>query len=344
MGVETQRGKGNLIRHPVLAVVLSLSITACLQAAGRRSPSRHVPNEIIIRLRADQPGQATGADERAKRLEKLGARWPIRQVNALARHRGRRRDRAGAGRPDLTRVYRVRLDERADVSVEDVLASYRAQADVEYAELNPIVSICAQPDDPQYGSQWALQKIAAAEAWDTCRGSAAVVVAVIDTGVDYRHRDLEANAWRNRAEFNGAPGVDDDGNGFIDDLWGYNFIYNDNEPMDDHGHGTHCAGTIAAVGNNGLDVSGICWNARIMPIKILGDDGDGNAADAALAVDYAVANGAHVISASWGGPEPSELLEEALAYARSRNVVIVGAAGNEDTDETFYPAGYPQVI
>ena len=325
-------------------MILSVLLATCLQAAGRRAPARRATKEIIVKFRAPQSGQSATEDSQAKRIAKLSKRWPVRRVDPLTHERRAHARRRSAKASDLTRVYRIRLDDQTDVNVEEILASYRAYADVEYAEVNPIVSICAEPDDPLFTSQWALAKIAAAQAWDTCRGSAEVVVAVIDTGVDYRHRDLEANAWRNRAEFNGLPNVDDDDNGFVDDVWGYNFIYNDNEPMDDHGHGTHCAGTIAAVGDNELDISGLCWNARIMPIKILGDDGDGNAADAALAVYYAVANGAHVISASWGGPEPSELLEEALAYAHSHGVVTVAAAGNEDTDELFYPAAYSQAI
>ncbi|UCD52889.1 MAG: S8 family serine peptidase [Phycisphaerales bacterium] len=247
-------------------------------------------------------------------------------------------------RPDLDLIYRVRLNAEDETRVEEILREYRAQADVQYAERNPIVSICAEPDDPLFDTQWALEKIAAVQAWNTCQGSAEVVVAVIDTGVDYRHRDLAANAWHNEAELNGIPGRDDDENGYVDDIWGYNFIYNNAEPTDDQGHGTHCAGIIAAAGDNGLDVSGVCWKARIMPVKILGSDGDGNSADGAVAVYYAVANGADVISCSWGGPEPSELLAEALAYAHSQGVLLVAAAGNEDTDELFYPASYPDII
>jgi len=257
---------------------------------------------------------------------------------------GRRRRLRDRKEFTLDRVYRVRVENRTEAEIDEILRAYRAQGEVEYAERDPIVSICAEPDDPLLDSQWALEKMAAAEAWETCRGSSEVVVAVIDTGVDYQHRDLEANAWRNEVEFNGIHGVDDDENGYVDDVWGYNFIYNDNEPMDDHGHGTHCAGIIAAVGNNGLDIAGVCWQARIMPVKILGFDGDGSAADGAVAIYYAVANGADVISCSWGGPERSQVLGEAIAYAHEHGVLVVAAAGNEDSDELFYPAARAEVI
>jgi len=215
---------------------------------------------------------------------------------------------------------------------------------VEYAELNPVVSICAEPNDPLFQSQWALGTIDAAEVWETCRGASEVIVALIDTGVDLDHRDLRGNLWVNEVELAGLEGVDDDGNGYIDDIRGYNFAYNNNDPADDHGHGTHCAGTVAAVGNNGLDVTGVCWNGRLMPLKILGAGGDGSAADAAVAVYYAVANGADVISGSWGSEDESKLLEEAVAYARRQGVVVVAAAGNESSDVPFYPAAYPGVV
>ena len=137
-------------------------------------------------------------------------------------------------------------------SPEEILAAYRSRPDVEYAEFNPIISICATPSDPSYGEQWSLEKIHAPEAWDTCRGGNEVVVAIIDTGVDYNHRDLQGNLWVNEAESKGVPGEDDDGNGYVDDIHGYNFAYNNSDPADDHGHGTHVTGIVAAAGNNEL--------------------------------------------------------------------------------------------
>ncbi len=170
------------------------------------------------------------------------------------------------------------------------------------------------------------------------------MVAIVDTGVDYSHRDLQGNLWVNEAEQNGVAGIDDDGNGYVDDVYGYNFAYNSNDPMDDHGHGTHCAGIVAAVGNNGLDVAGVCWKARIMAIKVLDADGDGSAGDAVPAIYYAVANGADIISGSWGATEGSDALKDAVAYAYSQGVIVVAAAGNEGSDVAYYPAAYPNVL
>jgi subtilisin family serine protease len=267
-------------------------------------------------------------------------------LRAARQRRALRRERSTdvGGTLDLGRTYRIRLDLGTGQSVDEALAAYRSRADVEYAERNPIISICAMPSDPLSGEQWALPMIRAPDAWDTCRGDREIIVAVIDTGVDYTHRDLQGNLWVNEAEGNGVAGVDDDGNGYIDDIRGYNFAADDADPADDHGHGTHCAGTIAAVGNNGLDIAGVCWNARIMPLKVLASDGEGSVADAVPAIYYAVANGADVISISWGGDESSETLKEAVAYADRKGVIVVSAAGNKGSDIRYYPAAYPEVV
>ncbi len=262
---------------------------------------------------------------------------PLRQ----RRHSNRTSTSDGS---DLGRIYRIRLDTDSGESMDQVLAAYRSRPDVEYAEPNPIISLCAAPNDWQYTNQWALQKVRAPDAWDTCRGSSEVVVAVIDTGVDCGHPDLQSNLWTNTTEQNGRPGFDDDNNGYLDDIHGYNFMYHNSDANDEHGHGTHCAGIIAAVGNNRTDIAGVCWSARIMPLKVFGTDGDGTVADAIPAIYYAVANGADVISCSWGGPKISNALRDAVAYAQAQGVVIVAAAGNTSSSMPFYPAALPDVI
>ncbi|MHC4462770.1 MAG: S8 family serine peptidase [Planctomycetota bacterium] len=267
--------------------------------------------------------------------------------------------------PALDRIYKLQLDLEPDQSIQQVLAAYNNDPSVEYAELNYIVSICKTPDDSLYSLQWPLNNtgqdypesgyynpppgtpdcdIDAPEAWDIHTGSSKVIVAVVDSGVDYKHRDLQDSIWVNQTELNGADDVDDDDNGYIDDIYGYDFINNDSDPFDDLGHGTHCSGTIAARGNNGLDIVGVCWNAKIMALKFLDAEGAGYTSDAATAFYYAVANGADVISNSWGGDDYSETLEEAINYAHSQGVIMVAAAGNSYSDSPHYPAYYEHMI
>jgi len=217
-----------------------------------------------------------------------------------------------------------------------------------YVEPDYFSYINAVPNDPRWGSLWGMVKINATGAWDITTGSTNVVVAVIDTGIDLDHPDLAANLWRNSAEAGGMTGTDDDGNGFIDDLNGWDFVNNDNLPDDGDQHGTHCAGTIGAVGNNGIDVAGVCWRVSLMALKALGPQG-GLSSDIAEAVRYAADNGADIISASYGGGSASSTERDSIEYAHSRGVLFVAAAGNDGTDNDstpVYPAGYdvPNIV
>lgn len=184
------------------------------------------------------------------------------------------------------------------------------------------------------------------EAWTLSEGSNSVVVAVIDSGVDYFHPDLRNNIAVNAAELNGQPGVDNDGNGYVDDIYGWDF-YNDRaNGFDDNGHGTHCAGVIAAE-KNGIGIRGIAPRVKVLPVKFLGANGGGDTADAIHAIDYAVARGAKILSNSWGGGGASTLLDDAIQRAVNQGVIFVAAAGNNALDidaSPNYPANYANVI
>ncbi len=260
-------------------------------------------------------------------------------------------------------------------TVQDAVTELHNSSFVEYAEPNYLVSLMPNedstppgpemvgaqsvsggPNDPRFIEQWALDNtgqdggtsgadINVIPAWAQTTGSDSVVVAVIDTGVDYNHPDLARNIWTNPGE---TPdnGVDDDGNGYIDDVHGWNFIRNSNDPMDDNGHGTHCAGVIGAVGNNGIGISGINQNVKIMPLKILGKDGNGDMAGILKAIAYARSMGANVISCSWGGTTRSEALGDAISQT---SVPVICAAGNSGVNTDVipqYPSGFdsPQII
>lgn len=173
-------------------------------------------------------------------------------------------------------------------------------------------------------------------AWDVTVGSSDVIVGVIDTGVDYAHPDLAANLWTNPGEIP-DNGIDDDCNCYVDDVHGWNFYADNNHPMDDHFHGTHCAGTIGAAGDNGIGVTGVCQQVSIMPLKFLNHYGSGFGSDAILAVQYATMMRADLTSNSWGGGPPSDIMYYTIEAARARNILFVAAAGNSSLDNDVWP-------
>ncbi len=241
------------------------------------------------------------------------------------------------------------------MSVEEALERFNGAQGILYAEPDyEVEADLTFPSDPRFDELWGMHNtgqsggavdadIDAPEAWDIGTGGDDVVVAVIDTGVDYLHPDLALNMWENEAEKNGTPGVDDDGNGYIDDIYGYDFCNNDGDPMDDHYHGTHCAGTIGAVGDNGEGVAGVCWTVKIMAVKFLSSGGSGWTSDAIKCVDYARLMGADVTSNSWGGGGYSQGLKDAIDAAGAAGMLFVAAAGNNssNTDSNpHYPSSY----
>ncbi len=234
----------------------------------------------------------------------------------------------------------VKLD--ANQSAGEALASLRASDEVAFAEPNYVLHATALTSDDLLtgGSLWNLIKIRAPQAWDAANGSG-VVVAVTDSGIDVNDPELASRLWNNPREI--ANGIDDDGNGIVDDLHGADFVTGDGTPNDEAGHGTHVSGTIGAAANDGRGNVGVAPGAQLMALKFLDAQGGGNVGDAIVAIDYAIKNGATVINASWGGAPFSQGLEDAILRANSAGAVFVSAAGNESTDNDSspsYPAAY----
>jgi hypothetical protein len=188
------------------------------------------------------------------------------------------------------------------------------------------------------GNSWNLDAIKAPEVWNRGYTGQGIVVAVVDSGVDYKHSDLQGNIWVNTKEIAGNN-KDDDGNGFIDDVNGWDFVDKNNNPMDLDGHGTHVAGTIAAR-NNGVGATGVAPNVKIMPVRVLDGSGNGSVLNVAAGIRYAVDNGAHIINLSLGGSSNSPALASAVKYAVEKGVIVVAAAGNEQQLQPGYPAKY----
>lgn len=219
---------------------------------------------------------------------------------------------------------------------------------VEYAEQNSKVSVSQTPDDPYYSSTgswsqpypdlWGIHKINADLAWDKTTGSAEIPVAVIDTGFDFTHEDLADKVWYNQGEYGEGKetnGIDDDGNGYVDDWRGWDFVNDDNNPTDDHGHGSHVSGTIAANTNNNLGVAGVSWQTKIYPVKFLSGAGGGSTEDAVSALTYAADLGIKISSNSWGGGK-SLAINDAVQYAYQKGQAVIVAAGNDRYDASYY--------
>ena len=247
-----------------------------------------------------------------------------------------------------------------------VIDNLKSNSEVEYVvENDPLyalptyVSQNKDVTDPDFSKQWGLKNtgvnsgsifmpgkagedINAEGAWELTKGDQSIKIAVIDTGVDYNHIDLKDNIMINEAELNGEEGVDDDENGYVDDVYGYDFSGDDADPMDGHGHGTHCAGVIGAM-HNETGIAGVMQDVKILPIKFLSDSGRGTTEGAIKSIDYAVSRGVNVMSNSWGGGRFNEALLDAIKAADEAGIVFVAAAGNSrrnnDTIDA-YPANY----
>lgn len=259
----------------------------------------------------------------------------------------------------------ARLETNKGLS-DKAFAAFASNPDIEYVEPNYIITLdsvkageeAPTPKDPSFRKQWGMKNdgkngsifssgvagedINALRAWSLTKGSNEVRIAVIDTGVDYTHPDLKNNIMVNAAELNGTKGVDDDANGYVDDIYGYDFAGKDADPQDGHGHGTHCAGNIGA-SHDGAGIAGVMGNVKMLPIKFLSDSGSGETIDAIASIDYAIKRGVHVMSNSWGGGEREQSLEDAIKAAEAAGITFVAAAGNEssnnDSTDSF-PANY----
>jgi subtilisin family serine protease len=309
------------------AEVASAQTGPTLRPAAAPARPAAVPGEIVVAFRSGADGSEraaarSAADVQAKR-------------NLLAK--GAQLVKVGTGQ-----------------TVREAIDELEQRPDVRYAEPNWIYhATSTTPDDPLFGSLWGLHNtgqtvnghtagttdddIDAPEAWDRNRGRASTVVAVVDSGVAWDHPDLSPNIWSNSGEI-ADNGIDDDGNGKVDDVRGWDFAYGDNNPWDYDDHGTHVAGTIAARGNNGIGITGVAWQASVMPVQAINANGSGSNANIADAFAYAAANGAKVVNASLGGPAASQAISDAITT--HPNTLFVVAAGNDGTNNDTAPT-YP---
>lgn len=367
--------RNNIWIHIGIAVIL-IALASILGQIGRWKSGLSVVDTTPVRKVTKTVTTRTAADAEPEVLVRFKSGVTLTEIKKLAaRHNDRMEDEIES----VTGL--VAIDDLDNANAEDVANQYSALTElVAYAEPNFEIRLddpanrnfkprdvlpsdaAGMPNDPQFADQWALNNtgqnggkanahIDALKAWAKTQGSADVVVAVLDTGVDYTHKDLVSNMWI-RPE--SLPQYSDDELGTFDDLHGFDASTNAGDPMDDNGHGTHCSGIIGAEGDNGEGIAGINWNVRIMPLKFLGRGGFGSTKNAIEAINYAIdrkKNGVNVrvINASWGSTQKSKALEDAIRAAGDAGILFVAAAGNSSTDNdkrAHYPSNYdlPNVI
>lgn len=349
------------MKKRILSAALALGVCSGAMAFEKEIMAEHVKGEVLVKLR---PGKLNSFLNQ----KSLYGAMIKEKVNTLS------------GDLVLLKVNKSRslsnliekINQNPSVEYAEPNYIYRAIENVsnvtsllQNMQMDRDYSTAMTPNDPRYGKLWGLHNtgnnepagssgnsspsgvegadVNAEAAWSMNKGSARVKIAVIDTGVDYNHEDLRNNMWINQAEANGEPGVDDDGNGYIDDIHGYDFANNDGDPMDGNGHGTHCSGTIAAEHNNGIGVAGVMSEASIVAVKFLSDQGSGTTLDAIKAVDYATKVNVDIMSNSWGGGGASQALEDSIRRAKDAGIVFTAAAGNSASDNNsrpHYPSNY----
>ena len=349
------------IKHAIAALGLMLAAALPLQAQEqeiemacghthkhdvRTRMNAYRPGEVLVnfkpqdklkvRRKANGRFLSSGINALDQVLENLGAAEIEPLMPLTGGKVSRKKMRAFNGQEimdtDLSNLYRLTLDAKKGISVEDAIKALQEMDEVDFAEPNYLVwanSATEYTTDPMYSQQTNLQQIRMPALWSVpSLMSRRPVIAIIDTGVDVAHPDLKDNLWTNPAEAEGAENTDDDGNGFKDDLHGWDFVNQTGDMHDWAGHGTHCAGIAAATGGNGIGIVGANPDAQIMAISVLQSDGSGDTGTIIKGIDYAYANGADVLSMSLGNYQHSIAEERALAKAYSR-CVIVAAAGND---------------
>ena len=333
-------------------IVSIVVISGCFLQIAHAQPN-YSPGQILVKFRSAGRGKtAVAVHPTLTQFRDLSERhgvtaieplFPLRSAKAVYPH-------------PMTHVYRVRLSG----DPIEAAADYALRPDVVYAQPNHLFTHQQVPNDPRYNNQYSLQTLG----WEMLQQTLGpiqkqIIVAIIDSGVDYNHEDLRDNIWHNAAEVGGASGVDDDGNGYIDDIRGWDFTHapdlpglgdylkRDSDPQDESSHGTHVAGIVAAATNNNRGIAGIAPDAQIMALRAgfrrLEGGGFLEEDDLAAAILYAVENGAQVINMSWGAAERTFILGDVIQYAHAQGVVLVSSAGNSGS-ELGYPAGNQYTI
>ena len=329
----------------ILAIILFCSIATFGQVPEQN-------NQIILKLK----NEITGSTKSSCKQSSIG-NSKVDSLNQL--FHAIKIKKQSTGRKSKKYIYIIQFPE--GTNIQQIIDEYYKTGEIEYAEPNNKGSGGGTqeivPNDQYYFRQWALQNdgtfslspavngadIQMEDAWGIEQGDSNIIVGIIDSGTKLNHPEFSGRIWKN---YNDIPnnGIDDDANGFVDDVTGWDFANSDNDPSDDEGHGTNVAGIIGANGDNAIGYAGVDWNCKLMILKVIDNTNFGLYSWWAEAIYYAVDNGAKVLNMSLGGSGPSTTLEDAVDYALNNNVVVVVSMMNENTGEVYYPAGFNGVI
>ena len=332
--------------HLFFAFVLTFT------AAGLAEDVTYESGVVIVKFRSQ--GSERSLNKSRSVVQPLLRQYSVNSVEKLFPEQQPPADKSAT---DLSAIHVLRIPESYDPL--KVAQEFARHDNIEYAQPNYIQTAYKIPNDPLWDDLYHLPQIQAPAAWDITQGDSSVVVAIIDTGVDYDHKDLKDNIWTNEDEI--LDGIDNDGNGKVDDIHGWDFLKSaanaaageddekeDNDPDDGQGHGTMVAGLAAGVTNNNIGVASIGWNCEIMPLragyKNTQGSGSINTLAANKAIKYAVDNGAHIINASYGAPVNDEVSADVMRAAFERNVVVIKAAGNSNSSQAYLPDAAPYVM
>lgn len=338
----------SFITTMIFCLAASLASASAVSSQGKQQETRYAPDRIIVGFKSNGSVSMRAHNLTSNAVNALNTRYRLTSIEPLYPAKAHKAMAASGLAGSFDDVFILKFAPGTDPVA--AAREYSTLPEVRYAEPDYIRrAMRTDPNDAywttsgawgqSYRDQWDMEIMRCPDAWDIQTGSASTVIAVIDSGIDHTHPDIIGNLWQNPGEIPGN-GIDDDGNGFVDDYIGYDFCNNDSDPMDDHGHGTHVSGTIGAVGNNSIGISGVNWNCSIMSLKILDSSGNGADSDLAAAIIYAADMGARIVNMSLGGDEYSQTIHDAFTYAhRQRGCVLVIAAGNANTNLTnAYPA------
>ncbi len=346
-----QKPRSHTILLLILLIACLIHLCAVLTVA---TPPEYTPGELIVRLTPE----ASVELDHLKSKSRIAAFFKEHKVNSY-KPVYYNKDVSFVDNSKLKRSYLLRFSILTILpNLKETFKNSHHFEEVSFNYLRPTLAETIVPNDPKFEEQWSLAAMKLPQAWTIEKGDKNVIIAIVDSGIDYRHDDLVNKIWINQNEIP-ENGIDDDRNGYIDDVHGWDFtdapnlqaegdyIEGDNEPIDESGHGTHVAGIAGAMPNNGIGIAGVAWNCSLMAVRAglsLGGGSRMQDDDSAAAIVYAADNGANIINLSWGSKQQSFVIKDAIEYAYARGAILIGAAGNSNEAESIFPAAFRNVI